>query len=120
MQYRLKPTYGRCYVCHVKDDTVNQIAKYAFICRNCNTEKCRKFRATEAGKQASRMAVIRYEKANPKRRKAWKIAASRIENKPCEVCGELRSHRHHPNIDKPLEINFLCPLHHKLAHKVLQ
>ena len=36
---------------------------------------------------------------------------------PCEVCGvDKNIHRHHPDYDKPLEVMYLCPLHHARWH----
>ena len=82
--------------------------------KSVNTDRARKYRQTEAGKAATRAAVKRYEKKNQERRKAWMLAQS-IEKKPCEVCQEPNTHRHHPDITKPLEVVFLCPKHHKEA-----
>jgi len=36
-----------------------------------------------------------------------------IERQPCVVCGDPKSHGHHPDHSKPLEVIWLCPLHHK-------
>lgn len=39
---------------------------------------------------------------------------------PCEVCGSVeRVHAHHKDYSKPLEVTWLCPFHHKQAHKVI-
>ena len=37
----------------------------------------------------------------------------------CKVCGVTRVHAHHTNYSKPLEIQWLCNVHHKEAHKKL-
>lgn len=39
-----------------------------------------------------------------------------IPIKPCEVCGFEPAHVHHESPDDPLNIRFLCPNHHYLAH----
>ena len=88
-----------------------------YICRECNTEYARKYRKTEAGIQATRKAVRKYEKTHPKRKLAWN-KANKIKRKPCEVCGNPQTHRHHPDILNPLVVKHLCPLHHKQSHKI--
>jgi len=72
---------------------------------------------TSSGKIASAKAKNKYEAANPARRPAW-VACAVLGRKPCQVCGEVRTDRHHPDISKPLEIIHLCRLHHKLAHHI--
>lgn len=81
------------------------------------TEIRRKYRKTPNGKVAVLRAIKRYEAKNPNRRNAW-VKAKNIKLKPCEVCGKEPTHRHHPDIKKPLEVQFLCPLHHKEVHMV--
>jgi hypothetical protein len=70
---------------------------------------------TEAGKAAEARATQKYIEAHPERRKAWDKAKA-IPLEPCEVCGAPKTHRHHPDPSKPLEVVFLCPLHHKQIH----
>ncbi len=54
------------------------------------------------------------------KRKIWSRAKYNIAKQPCEVCGNPDSKRHHPDYSKPLEVVFLCNLHHKqVAHKDL-
>lgn len=83
--------------------------------REYNTKRLKEYRGTARGKQVARNAVKKYESTHPKRKFAWN-KANKIPIKPCEVCGSLPVHRHHPDVSKPLEIIFLCPLHHKQQH----
>jgi hypothetical protein len=39
---------------------------------------------------------------------------------PCEVCGDPRAVRHHPDYGKPEEIVWLCARHHQHAHNYHQ
>lgn len=96
---------------------MKQVNKYSYRCRQCNTIMCKEFRTTAAGKLAIKKAVRKYNSANKLRMKAWYKAKS-IDKLPCEVCGDINVHRHHPDPTKPLEVVFLCPLHHKEAHVV--
>ena len=79
-----------------------------------NTERVRKYRQTESGKESARRSSKKYESLHPERRRAWDMA-QRIPLLPCQVCGDSKSHRHHPDINKPLSVIFLCPAHHKEA-----
>lgn len=39
---------------------------------------------------------------------------------PCAQCGDMKSHGHHEDYTKPLDVVWLCPLHHKARHKELE
>jgi len=58
---------------------------------------------------------------NKKRRKVWHKANIEIlQEEPCVICNCLPTHRHHPDYDKPTEVIFLCPFHHKAEHKKMK
>jgi len=44
------------------------------------------------------------------------IRSGKLKKQPCEICGERKVHAHHKDYSKPLEINWLCPIHHRMAH----
>ncbi len=56
-------------------------------------------------------------KVNAEKILEYAITKGKIERKPCAICGEKKTHAHHPNYSKPLEVIFLCPVHHKEIHK---
>ena len=72
-----------------------------------------KYRQTERGRLKVIELVKKYQLRNRKRVKAEAKARWKIKMQPCSICGKYPSHRHHPEINKPLEVIFLCPLHHK-------
>lgn len=80
------------------------------------------YQKTPEGKLAIARAHMKYERANPTRRKA-QIAVSnavrdgRLKREPCFICG-TKAQAHHPNYDAPLSVTWLCPKHHKDAHAV--
>lgn len=37
----------------------------------------------------------------------------------CEVCGDKKTHAHHTDYDKPLEVRWLCLIHHSHEHNKL-
>jgi hypothetical protein len=78
----------------------------------------------------------RWQAANPERsgevRRRWKLAnpvkiaahvavnnavrAGKLAKQPCVVCGETQVHAHHHDYSKPLDVEWLCPLHHRRLH----
>lgn len=44
------------------------------------------------------------------KKKGW------IFSKPCEICGEPKTHAHHDDYAFPLVVRWLCPAHHKQWH----
>lgn len=66
----------------------------------------------------------RYRLKYPERIKANQ-KVSRAVNKgmlikqPCEVCQESKVIAHHDNYDKPLDVKWLCELHHKARHRTI-
>ena len=94
--------------------------------------------------EANRLAVAKYRAAHPERVKEANRAArlryfrsergreahrahglvltavrnGAIERSPCLVCGDGRSQgHHHRGYGSPLDVVWLCALHHKEAHR---
>ena len=80
--------------------------------REKRAEYFRKYRTTKKGKEATLRAIRKYESNHPWKKKVWNKSRT-IKMKPCSICGKYPAHRHHHNYNKPLEVIFLCPLHHK-------
>lgn len=78
---------------------------------------------TDAGKAAHRKACKKYIDNNPKRRAAQlavgnAIRSGRLIALPCFECG-MPAEAHHPDYDRPLDVVWLCPLHHKQVHAMV-
>lgn len=43
------------------------------------------------------------------------IASGRLQRQPCEQCG-CRAHAHHDDYAKPLDVRWLCSIHHREHH----
>ena len=59
----------------------------------------------------------KWDARNPEKIKAhsklkYAIRIGKVTKKPCEVCGKLRVHGHHPDYSRPYYVRWLCPLHH--------
>ena len=44
------------------------------------------------------------------------VRDGRIKREPCEVCGDARTHGHHEDYSRPLDVKWLCALHHHRHH----
>jgi hypothetical protein len=63
----------------------------------------------------------RYRRENPIKVAAQEmvihaIRRGEIKRLPCEVCGNEKTHGHHDDYAKPLEVRFLCAKHHYQWH----
>lgn len=59
----------------------------------------------------------RWNEANPEKHKAQiklnsALESGKVVRHPCEVCGSVPVHAHHTDYSKPLEVRWLCPIHH--------
>jgi len=62
----------------------------------------------------------KWNKKNPLGYKAHYLVSNairdgRLKRMPCEICGG-KSHAHHEDYSKPLEVRWLCPIHHQQLH----
>lgn len=98
------------------------------ICRTCRSGDGlgSKKRYTEAGAEECRARTrdywLRYAKENPLKIKARNLTKKYIRHGKlarlkCEVCGAENSQVHHLNYSKPMKIQWLCPRHHREAHR---
>lgn len=64
----------------------------------------------------------RYRKENPNKARAhgivgYAIKCGNLHAEPCEVCGStFLVHAHHDDYMKPLNVRWLCPMHHSEWH----
>lgn len=78
---------------------------------------------TDRGKSAHAKASKSWCVKHPSRRAASHILNNAIRDGkvyrlPCFVCGK-KAHAHHPDYDRPLEVIWLCPKHHREAHQLV-
>ena len=81
-----------------------------------------RYRKTEAYRISHNNASEKWDEANYFK----KIAHSKVSNalkrgalrkKSCKKCGNKNVHAHHEDYNKPLNVVWLCPLHHKDMHR---
>ena len=71
-------------------------------------------------KQYIRMKSKEWRRLNPGKSKCHAalekaILSKKIERGLCEICGE-KAHAHHDDYSKPLEVRWLCAMHHSRLH----
>ena len=69
--------------------------------------------AVDKEKNLARMA--RYRASNKDKIAARGSVRYYLEPKPCKICGD-KAEAHHEDYDKPLEVQWLCKVHHREAH----
>ena len=102
---------GKCKSCNKADVIANRLSKVEYY-RNYDRER---------GSRQTAEDVRSYREANPNKYKAHGMVARAIRSgklfrELCEVCSELDVHAHHDDYSKPLNIRWLCPVHHKKWH----
>jgi hypothetical protein len=84
-------------------------------------ETLKRYRFTDKGRAIRARVVENWYNNNPEAKRAHNILnkmilRGKLVRQPCEVCGSVRSHAHHHDYLKPLDVEWLCQLHHKQKH----
>ena len=85
-------------------------------------ETQRRYVQSEQGRKKRKAARSIWEKLNSEHFRArikYKNAVRRgkLQRSPCMVCGEVKTHGHHRDYNRPLDVLWLCEYHHKEWHK---
>lgn len=57
------------------------------------------------------------DKKKAQRKLQYQVFIGKIKRLPCEVCGNERTHAHHEDYARPLDVKWLCYVHHKEKHR---
>ena len=73
------------------------------------------------GNRQNYIDVKKYRELYPKKYKAHAmvnraVRAKKLFKEPCEICGNINVNAHHDDYDKPLNIRWLCSVHHHDWH----
>jgi len=77
------------------------------------------------GLESTRKRVRKYNKQwfseRPGARRAWAkvsnaVMRGKLKKEPCEICGSKEVEAHHDDYRKPLDVRWLCMIHHKGLH----
>lgn len=109
-----------CSTCKTQENLMpSPYNGHSYKCRECNTAKVKRYRATENGKDKTYSAVNKYHRNNPQKVKARYQARYYIEPpEECSGCGvQGVVDGHHVDYSKPLEVVWLCRQCHADIHK---
>lgn len=73
-------------------------------------------RVRRAGRHAPKAVSIASRARDAAR---WAVRSGKINRQPCEVCGSVPAQMHHDDYSKPLDVRWLCAMHHKRLHVAL-
>jgi hypothetical protein len=59
-------------------------------------------------------------KERARRKLRWAVDSGKLVRLPCLVCGNPKSEGHHEDYNKPLEVVWLCRIHHEEVHHAYQ
>jgi hypothetical protein len=119
--FKGKSPDGYCYLCKAC------CYKYTQKYRKSSPENYAKFLCRKRNRNADkeRLYRTRYRKRHKEEVKAQNILncalrkrGSVIKRESCYVCDDVNSQAHHFDYNKPLEVIWVCPKHHKSIHKI--
>jgi hypothetical protein len=84
-------------------------------------EERKRYKKTPLGRKIQAECGRRYKERFPQKRMAHNEVANAIRRgalsrSPCSVCGESKSHAHHDDYSRPLDVIWLCSFHHRMRH----
>lgn len=111
---------GKCKECTKSD--VKKHYRMTFIER----QEYERSRQKDPERRAKKLEYSKkHRRNNPDKAKArglikYAVRTGKIKRKPCEVCGREKSHAHHTDYSRPLDVRWLCATHHAMAHGRLE
>jgi len=95
---------------------------YQYMCKGCTSDRARKYRTTEKGKEVYR-EIMKKQYQNHKQKVCARQALNYhvkkgrvIKPDKCECCGEIKKvDGHHEDYTKPLLIKWLCRQCHSIV-----
>jgi hypothetical protein len=73
-------------------------------------------RRAQVAEQQRRRRASNPEKERSRSATAYALRTGKLIRQPCEVCGAARAQAHHDDYAKPLDVRWLCFVHHRAHH----
>lgn len=82
-----------------------------------NASRERRIEAVRAYDRARGHRSYGAEKDLARNKLRYALERGVLERQPCEVCGDPKTDGHHDDYAKPLEVRWLCRVHHMALHR---
>jgi len=117
----------RCKTCNV-DKSNDEFYTGKDITRHCKEcmksiwrDRWKKRNFSKESRKNHQEAKNTYKKNNPIKTKCHERVDTALDNgsvkkMPCEICGKKQVEAHHDDYSKPIEVRWLCRIHHKQHH----
>lgn len=107
---------GKCKDCTKEDMRVHRIKNPRP--REYDRER---YRNDPKRRKAAAENARRWNRRNPEGYRAHYLTSNairdgRLKRQPCKKCGNKKSHAHHEDYSRPLDIMWLCPICHQQKH----
>ncbi len=107
---------GKCKECTKKDATANRCRNLERY-RDYDRQRYQTPERRQRGVAAARLHRQRHpDRAQARHAVANAVRDGRLLRKPCEVCGCEKSEAHHDDYSRPLDVRWLCRVHHRMHH----
>ena|ERR1035441_6200612 len=112
---------GKCKDCAKADVIANRLAHVDYY-REYDTDRYANNSVHRARHDA---ASKNYNDNNPEKRKAHQAVTNAVRDRrllknPCRDCPRTDVHGHHTDYSRPLDVIWLCPVHHRAEHERLK
>ncbi len=109
---------GKCKMCTRADVRCNRAANADYY----RMHDSLRYRCDDARKASALQSFRAASNRHPERKRAANAVAKAVrrgalKTQPCWVCGR-KAEAHHPDYSRPLDVVWLCVLHHRQAHAV--
>ena len=107
---------GKCKDCCRKDVSANRANRIGYY-REYDRVRYQTPSVRQRAADAQRVHRKRHPgKSNARTAVARALRSGRLIRKPCEVCGVANAEAHHDDYSRPLDVRWMCRVHHLMHH----
>jgi hypothetical protein len=112
---------ARCKDCHCLAATLRQI-KNADQIREYDRIRSKDPKRKEMTRKYKRNANLRNpQRSSAQQKVSYAVRTGRMIRMPCETCGTTEQvHAHHDDYSRPLDVRWLCRIHHTQHHAAVR
>jgi len=108
---------GKCVECAKADVKANR-SKRAAEYKKYERERFKKpERKAQLAEYQRKSRIKNRDKWIARRQLRYAVVTGKLAKKPCEICGNPVSEAHHHDYSKPLDVRWLCFVHHRNEHR---